>query len=363
MVVGTGADTASAETIPVRPYLFGNIGVGATIPGDPSSELCVINADDANANPLDGIQPTYGGLINGAPGGPPGALNVTFTAQDFATVLPSCVPTVISLETAPGVPVSPTKCTGTCVLDAVAPKTGGTLQISTISHTPPGIQATALTKIRVNLSAGQTVKTPGGALLIGGSLTGPGNADFQLKIAKATTKSQLDYLSCSDEMYVIDRNNNDDNPKSGGPTATPIDSVDPLDPEVGDPGTYLATIRGCAQVETTVAGKPVTTKILVTGNGASSVDFLSTSTTNPQTWDNTRGKVCSAAKYEINTDPLLKLKDIDSSRVLICKGQYGEVIPFSIDVREWIEDAPGEPDPFGLLHPGAPNEILATTFS
>jgi len=353
LTFGAAASAASAETISVRPYLFGNIGVGSTAPGDPSSELCLVVADDANTGTPQ-IDPTYGGLINGSPGGGAGELNVHFFKQDFATQLPTCVPTSIALETVPA---------STIAIDNAAPKTGGTLQISTIANTPPGIQAVAFTKIRVHLSGGQTVKAPSGAVLDAGSLTGPGTADFTLKAASTTTKSLLDQASCSDEQFVIDTTVNDSNPKSGAPTATPIDSTDPLDPEVGDPGTYVATIRGCAQQDTTVPGKAVTTKIAVTGNGASSVDFLASSTTNPATWDTSRGKSCGAAKYALGTPTPNSVVDVDVSRVLICKGEYGEVIPFSIDVREWIDNTPGQKDHFGLLHPGLPEEILTTTFA
>jgi hypothetical protein len=345
MTLGIMAEAATAEIIPVRPYLFGNIGVGSTDPGDPASELCVVVADDP---------PAYNGKINGVDQ-PGNDLDVGFFKQDFLTTLPTCVPTSINLETVPA---------STIGINNDAPgKTGGTLQISTIANTPPGIQAVAFTKIRVHLSAGQVVKVPSGAVHEAGSLTGPGTADFTLKAASTTTKSQLDQEACSDDMFVIDTTNNDINPKSGAPTATPWDSVDPLDPEVGDPDTYVATIRGCAQKDITVPGKAVTTKILVTGDGPSSVDFLQSSTTNPATWDTTRGKSCSAAKYELNSDPLLKIPDIDITRVLICKGEYGEVIPFSIDVREWISNTPGQADFFGLLHPGLPEEILAHTFA
>jgi hypothetical protein len=359
MVVGIGAEAASAESIAVRPYLFGNIGVGTTIPGDPATELCLVTADDP---------PTYGGLINGAPGGGPGQLNVTITAQDFLTLLPTCVPTNIALDTDPLLTIG---------ANSTSPNGGGSLQIATISNTPPGIQAVAFTKIRVNLSNNQSVKLPSGAFQSatpGGDLAsstctvavacpGGGVVQMTLKEASTTTKSLLDPFSCADEQYIVNRNLNDDNPKSGAPTATPIDSTDPLDPEVGDAGTYVATFRNCAQQDTTTAGKTVKTKILVTGDGASSVDFVQSSTTNPATWDTTRGKVCTAAKYQINTDVALKIADIDSSRVLICKGEYGEVIPFSIDVREWVDNTPGQLDTYGLLHPGAPEEILAFTFT
>jgi hypothetical protein len=339
---GLGASTASAETIAVRPYLFGNIGVGSTVPGDPDTELCLVTADDPT---------TYGGKVNGVTvPARTGQLNITITAQDFVTLLPTCVSTSINLETVPA---------STIGIDAIAPKTGGTLQISTISNTPPGIQAIAFTKIRVHLSAGQVAKLPALSTLNAGSLTGPGFADITLKAASTTTKSLLDLTSCSDDQYVIDTLNNDPNPKSLAPVATPIDSTEPGDPEVGDPGTYVATIRGCAQQDTTVAGKAVTTKILVTGDGASSVDFLQSSTTNPATWDTTRGKLCAANKYAVNT----VTPDVDATRTITCKGEYGEVIPFSIDVREWISNTPGQLDEFGLLHPGAPEEILAFTFT
>jgi hypothetical protein len=345
---GLGASTASAETINVRPYLFGNIGVGSTVPGDPDTELCLVNPDAPT---------TYGGKVNGVVvPGRAGQLNITITAQDFVTLLPTCVSTLISLETVPA---------STIAIDNIAPKTGGTLQISTISNTPPGIQAVALTQIRVHIAAGQSVKLPSGAVQMPGSTcdasvvcAGGGFVNMQLKAASTTTKSLLNTSSCSDEQYVIDTTNNDTNLKSGAPTATPIDSTEPGDPAVGDAGTYVATLRGCAQQDTTTPGKAVTTKILVTGNGASSVDFLQSSTTNPATWDTTRGKVCSANKYAVNT----VTPDIDASRSLTCKGEYGEVIPFSIDVREWISNTPGQLDEYGLLHPGAPEEILSTTF-
>jgi hypothetical protein len=284
-------------------------------------------------------------------------LNVTIVAQDLTTNLPTCVPTNIALQRDDATTVA-----------VQGTKPGGSLSIGTIANTPPGIAATATTRIRVHLDNLQVAKLPSGATLAGGSLTGPGTADINLKPANTTTKSQLDLAACSDESYVINTANNDDS-KSGGPTASAWDSTDhttsdgdPADPSPGDPGTYLATIRGCAQVDTTVPSKVSVTKISITGAGASSIDFLQSSTDQPRTWDTSRGKSCSAAKTAPNTT-VVDANSVDYSRVLICKGDYGPQIPFSIDVRGWTEGTPTQKDPYGLLNPGPPVELIAHTFS
>jgi len=387
MVVGIGASAANAVvTLNLHPYIFGYIGVGATAPGDPDSELCIVRAAgviDPEEDPG-----TYGGLINGEPDGDPGDLNIEYWNQAFLDntagtpeMQDSCVLTPVQIKT-----VDPVGTTGTQGINTTAVgKHGGTMQISFTNKIQPGIKALALTRIRVTAASGQIVKPPGGSydpvpydetadFVLATGFTGPGTKDFILKPVATVTKPKLLFSACADNQFVIDPTEmvsgkqTEDGPPyaiaGDSPRAWPVDSenddaVTLLDALAGD--GYLATIRECAQDESaSLDSKASTTKISVTGAGETKVDFLESSTTNPQTWDNTRGKACSAAKYLLNTDPLLKTPDLTKSRALICKGDYGPVIPFSIGVRS--EDPAHPEDPFGLLHPNGPVNMLTHTF-
>ena len=345
---GLGVGTAAAAvTIPVRPYVFGSIGVGSTNPGDPENTLCLVFADDPTS---------YGGLINGAPGGAPGELNVTLLdGEEFAAgntvVVPTCVPTQISVATDDA---------ATFGQPGVNPaKPGGKLTVGLISSLQPGLQATGQTTLRVNYDGanGQYVKLPAKAAVVGGALTGADHVDLKMKPFLIKTKPALDATACSDNQYVVDTNDIVDEPRMPSPRAWPIDSTDPAAKHVGDSGTYVATIRVCAQLETSVPGKTVKNVIIIVGAGDTSVEFLGSSTVNPQTWDTTRGKVCKTVKTAGDFGDVL-----DSSRILQCKGNYGDPIPFGIDVRNWIDDTPGELDTYGLNHPGNPVETLSFTF-
>jgi hypothetical protein len=335
LALSTAATAAGAVSISVRPYALGVLGIGSTAPGDPASELCVIIADTPE---------TYGGLVNGSPGGPAGDLNVSFFAQDLATQVATCVPTPISVDTV--------------AVDNVATEStkpghpGGTMQIATTSSVQPGILATAGTIIDVTYDSGVTIKTPGGAVLLSGSVDNPSGdtARFSLKPTVTKTKALLDTGACSDNQYFIDANT-PDGTKFNAPKAIAID--DPAAPTLGDAGYYVATMRNCAEQNTSFPGKETKTKIKVTGVGNVSVDFVKATTANPQTWDTTRGK-CKGVKVAGTFGDVTQ-----SSRVIQCKGDYGEVIPFTLDVRTW---ATGVHDTYGVFHPGAPTNLLTHSF-
>jgi len=339
-----GATAAGASThIDVRPYL-GTIGIGSTVPGDPDSVLCLVFQD--------GASPVYGGKINGSVvSGRTGELNIQFKAQDLVTILPSCVSTPISIDTVDATNL---------VIPGTKPHTA-TLQISTQATVQPGISAKATTSVRVHYSAGQVIKLPTGATVTGGALSGGSSVDLALKQVDTTTKSSLNLAACSESQYLVDTNTPDLS-KSNGPKATALDLVSPFSttPKLGDAGVYVATMRGCAQNTTATPGKAATTKIAVSGAaGAVSVDFLNSSTDNPRVWDTTRGGTCSTAKTagDFGATALLE------SRVLICKGDYGDEIPLSLIVRNWLASGSGFKDSFGIIHPGPPVEILTGSVS
>lgn len=344
-----GSAAGAVVTINVRPYALTVISIGATDPGDPASVLCLVTPD----NPT-----TYGGKINGVVvGGHAGELNIHLFKQDLTTQVATCVPTSIQVTT-----VDPVGTAGTQVIDNAPPKTGGTLQITTAASVQPGIAATSVTTINVNLSAGQVASLPAGAFLASGSLTGPGTAVMGLKPTAVATKAQLNTAACSDKQYLIDTNQHD----QGGIAPRAFEIGQPLGsvpggvtlPTQGSAGVYVATIRGCAELDVSVPGKAVTTKIKVTGNGASSVQFVKAATINPQVWDTTRGSSCSAVKVA----GTFGVTAADSSRVIACKGAYGDPIPLALDVRTWIPNVAGQLDPYGLLHPGTPTTILSGSF-
>jgi len=354
MASGAGAVTS----IDVRPYLNDTVGIGATDPGNPGSVLCLVFQD--------GAVPTYGGKVNGSVvAGRTGELNVTFTNQSFAQVA-SCVSTAINISTVDATNIA---------VQATAPKTGGTLQISTIASVQPGISATATTQVRVNYAAGQVVKAPSGAIVIGGALSGDTHVDFSLKPVATITKASLNLTACSDNQYLIDSNTPDGNIKSNAPKATKLDLVTPFSttPKLGDAGVYVATIRDCAENTATVPGKASTTKILLTGPGAANVQFLKSSTDNPSVWDTTFGTSCATVKTAGTFGTGLQ-----SSRVMQCKGNYGAPIPLSLTVRGWVASGAGFKDSYGVgntdadgagptpavaIHAAPPVTILSHTFT
>ena len=338
---------AGATTINVRPYALSVISIGSTAPGDPASTLCLVTPD----NPT-----TYGGKINGVvAGGHAGELNIHLFEQDLTTQVATCVPTSIQVSTDDPNNIGIQSAT----------KPGGTLQISTAASVQPGILAASTTTVDVHYSAGQVVKVPGGGSLVSGTLDNPagGVARMTFKPVTVKTKSLLDTAACSDNQYLVDTNQ-PDGTKFNAPRAfeigEPLGSVPPgvTLPSQGDPGVYVATIRGCAQQDVVTAGKPVKVKISVAGAGTASVDFVQSNTIDPQTWDTTRGKTCSGSKTAGTFGD-----GLSSSRVLTCKGDYGDPIPLALDVRGWVPNTPGQLDPYGLLHPAPPVQILSYTFS
>jgi hypothetical protein len=348
--VGIGS-AAGATTIPVRPYALVVISIGSTAPGDASSELCLVTPDNPNA---------YGGKINGAVApGHTGELNIHLYKQDLATTVPTCVPTDINVSTNDPANLG-IQCTK-------AGCHGGTLSLSSAASVQPGILATSATTVAVTLASGQSMKLPSGAVQVGSdSLTGPSTVTMILKPTVVATKALLT-TACSDKQYLVDTNQNDGS-KSNGPRAFEIGQPLSSDaanagatlPSQGDAGVYVATIRTCAEDDNTVPGKPVTTKIAITGAGTASVAFVKAATINPQLWDGTRGKTCGAVKTastEFGTDTL------DASRILSCKGDYGDGIPLALDVRGWVPNTPGQLDPYGLLHPASPTTILSYNFT
>jgi hypothetical protein len=350
-VVGTATAADAVTTVDLRPYVFGVIGVGSTDPGGVDSKLCLVTADD----PI-----TYGGKVNGAGSGT--NLNVTLLdGEEFGlgntVTVPTCVSTSVQFatidSTGPGL--------GTVGIQGTKP--GGFLQVQATTSLQPGILATGITHLKVEYSAGQSVKLPTGASVVSGSLSNgglAGDVTLAMKPVLTASKPALNLAACSDEVYIIDPNDVVDPIKAPSPRAWSLDSTDPAAPDIANlavDGNYTATIRGCAQQEISVVGKPTTSKIAVIGSGAASVALVKAVTANPQTWDGTRGKSCGASKVAGTYGDIAQ-----SSRVLVCKGYYGDPIPFGIDVRNWVENTPGEADPYGLLHPGPEVTLLSHVF-
>ena len=338
-VMATGAGAQNQPDVNVRPYVNLSTpewGLGTTDPGNPGSVLCLVIPD----NPI-----AYQGKVNGTAASPFTALNVSLFSQALAPVT-TCVPTEITVKTAD-------------LTNIVIPSlTGGTLSVSTTTSLTPGIKALAVNTLRVHYAGGMTVKLPSGATVVGGALTGGSFVDLDMKAALTTTASVLDATACSDNQYLIDTNTPDQS-LSNGPTATKLNLVTPFStaPKLGDVGVYVATLRNCSQSQTPITGKPVTVKISVLGHGAVSASFIKSATINPQTWDTTRGATCAAVKYLVNTVTLSK----NVSRTLQCKGDFGAPIPLALDVRGFVTNAPGQSDPYGIVHPAAPSVLLTGT--
>jgi len=350
-VVGSATAAEAVVTVDLRPYVFGVIGVGATDPGAPGSKLCLVTADDP---------PTYGGKVNGVGSG--SNLNVTLLdGEEFAlgntVTVPTCEPTSVQFATVDA---------GTLGIQGTKP--GGVLQVTATTSLQPGILATGITWLRVDYGPGQSVKLPTGASVATslehpdpGALVGDDHVVLKMKPVITASKPSLNLSACSDEPYVIDPLDIVDSPKAPSPRAWALDSTDPEAKLIGDlaiDGTYTATIRSCAQNETVVVGKPTASKIAIIGAGTASVSLVKAVTAGPRVWDNTRGKSCGGVKTGGTYGDLAQ-----SSRVLSCKGYYGDPIDFGIDVRNWISNAPGEADPYGLLHPGPEVELLSFNFS
>jgi hypothetical protein len=388
MTVGLIAGPAQAadQTVNVRPYPFNAFSIGATAPGQANSELCLITVDNDGVN--------YGGEINDVVvGGRANELNIEFKTQAGATV-PTCVPTAIQFTI---------RETGTGITPVALPKHGGSYQVVTNTAVQAGILAKGSVVMRLKYSAGQVAKLPAGAALAPGetdTLNNPAGAevDFFTKEFTTKVKSNLDLNACSDNRYVIDAGNivdTTDLPPAPSPKAWAFDDTtnpwidaqgyDPND-TAGHPGiedTYPATIRTCAQNQDPVPGKDTAAKGSVTGAGNVKLWFIKAITSNPRTWDGTRGKTCGTVKTAgtlDNKDPIADTPldfstTYQASRVLVCKGNYGEQIPFGIDVRTWNPtpangDQGGGPshpnsthkDEIGILHPGAPTLMLDATF-
>jgi len=378
LVLGIGASAASAVvTVSVHPYATGLIGVGATDPGGPDSELCLVtNQDDP---------PTYTGNINGGVGPQGAALSLNITRKNQAgDNVSTCVLTPIEFKTDDAT---------TLFGDNVAPKTGGYIQLGTSTSVQSGISAVGQTRLQFDYGANMCTVLPAGAVIVSGTLcngANPGSVVLDMKPFVTATKSALT-TSCSDARYVVDYTFIVDAPTSptdndeGGPGKYPspkayafddpdnlfidADGYDPTDTTDHDPNpaldkvskpseTYPATMRSCAQSQTPVAGKVIKTKIAFTGNGTATIKFVKAVTAAPRTWDMTRGSKCGGIKVGGTFGGLP-----ESSRVMQCSGNFGKPIPFVIDVRNFLTDAGGgKTDPYGILHPGPVVTLTSATF-
>jgi hypothetical protein len=326
--------------VTLRSYGDGDTALGNTNPGSPNGEPCLIQA----ASPV-----AYGGLINGSPGGGPGQLNVLFTKTDQVTAVATCVPETNTFVT---------DAVTTIAANSPSPLGGGSVQIGATTSLHNGTQALRSTVVRIDYSSGQVVKLPTGAVILDGALSGGTYVVLQLKPLLTKTTSVLDLAACSDKQYIIDSTEIEDAPKANSPHAYEIGEPSTT-LSVGDPGTYVATIRNCAQSLTPVPGKLIKSKILVTGDGEVIVSLVKNIAANPQVWDPTRGLTCLAAKTNVDFTTDAK----SSSRILSCKGNYGEIMPFNIDERSSVGNTPGQLDTYGILHPAAPQALLVTDFS
>jgi len=326
-----GAHGASAATI--APYIgFTHGGViAASDPGIWDDITCLIAEDTGN--------PGNNGKINGVVvGGHAGELNVTIGGLTTPVVLSSCIPTGISL-------------TGSSTLTP-GTKPGGTFAVTTTAGVQGGVSALSITTIDVTLDTGQILKQPTGSNLVSGSLTGPGTVRLELKPVTIATKPVAAVpASCSDSIYVIDTGAHY---ASLFPKATEWDGT-----SNSAAGKYMATIRSCAGSNTPIVGKPLVTKLSVSGLGTVSASFFKAATVAPAVWDQTDGK-CSVVKAAPAngsnggagpTGNGFGSTDLDSGRVIQCKGAYGANIPFSLDVRAFGTN--GGQDPYGINHPAA----------
>jgi len=354
----------SNVSLPANPNGASDAAIGTTLPGDASSELCLVKVHDY-APGTNGIQAQSAGKVNGIVTNAATQVDVDITLQDFVTTSQTCTQTAIQVKT--------NDAANTGIQCIKAGCHGGTLSLSSAASVQPGIQAYSLTRIQVHLASGQSMKLPSGALQVGtDSLTGPSVVTMDLKPVLTVTKALLNTAACSDGQYLIDTTQNDGS-KSNGPRAFEIGQPLSLTaaiagahlPNQGDAGVYVATLRTCAESESVVDGKPVTTKIAITGAGTASIDFVKAGTANPQTWDTTRGKSCGPVKTGVTFPDAL-----DSSRILACKGDFGDAIPFTLDVRG-TAGAPRTDDKYGIEagtaglpnHTLAPVQVLTATFT
>jgi len=335
MFLIAGASAATAATTQIRPYIGFNpsAGIGATDPGVWDSETCIIG--------IDGDHPGNNGKINNVVvAGHSGELNVTYAGFTSGDPVPSCDPIDISLS-------------GTA---SVTPgtKPGGTLAVTTTAGIQAGVDAFSITTIDVSLAAGQSLKQPAGSTIVSGSLTGPGTVRLKLKITEVKSKGVAAVpASCTDEIHVVDTTQHDAklvpiSTKWDGSTIPPATS-------------YFATIRSCAGDPSPVAGKPVITKLAIAGDGAVSAAFVEAQTVNPKTWDQTMG-TCGTVKTAA-VGAHFGSTAADASRVIQCKGDFGSLIEFALDVRGQSSPTSGAPDPNGLTHPAGPLNLGGGTFS
>jgi len=345
-----GATHASAGTI--YPYLDLGFGftapnpidvatIGATNPGFPDSELCIVigvgsNGDISALTGSNGIgTATFNGKVNGSGSGT--HLDLHIVDQTLQTDLPACTQTQVGFDT-----------TGSAAVATPGKQKGAITSVVTASLTP-GIYASSITYFKVTMSAGVTLATPPAGFVQTSDPTiwkGP--------TLVASAKSSLNTLACQTDDKVVQLTQVDDAatnpvPKNSGTPFTydidtygtwPYDPAGPVNKGDVDPAfaahQNVASFNDCAQNTAPAPGKANKAKWSFTGTGTAQVDFLYAATLNPHTWDTTLGKC--------------KTSDLPEPRVLTCKGNYGLGIAFAIAARGTSGNAN---DPYGLLDHGA----------
>lgn len=368
MAVVGGVGTAHATQTTIYPFFDFSLGaatgdyllVGSTDPGNAGSELCLNGAANGSGALIDGTagktpaDANYSGKVNGSGSGT--LIDQLIVKQDFLTAVPACTGTEITHDDAG---------TTTAVTDAVKHK--GTITLVDTAAVQNGILAGSNTVIRVHKQSTQVVTLPGGSSAVApNNNAGAGSTvvDIKLKQQVVKVKSLLNTGACEDVDSVVTLTIADD--KNGNRTQE-INS-DPAESN-GATHTYSAanaatknviTIRECAQSDTVAAGKAISTKVNIVGAGVASADFMYALTSNPRTWDTTRGATCSDSKSTVTANghpsgeaPAAPAVPITGgARVFNCKGDYGQDIPFVIAVRGITNGTPDHPgkDPKGLVH-------------
>jgi hypothetical protein len=300
--------TLITDTTALSPYAivsanatYGTFGVGSTNPGQPDGELCLRVAIASNSS-LWLSQTDSGNLMNGG-----GTVVYQNLDQTLAPIGGTCTLNTTNL-THKGK-----------ITHSVSP---GTMTITFKADTlvDRGIQSGSSSNYLVTHAPGTTIGiTCDLANTCSQTAAGP-NATV-VTITRNTniiSKSKLDLLQCELEEHDVD--------PVAGPWAA----------ETAVTGTYVV----CAQTagQNKISGKNTTLTVTGTDNTPVSISFVQSVTSNIQLWDQTLG-TC-------------KIGDQDA-RVILCKGDWGDVVPLNVAVRDKAGVSGGAPygNPAGINDP------------
>jgi hypothetical protein len=297
---------------------YGTIGIGSTAPGDPAGETCLKFALDLGFN-MWTSDATNGDIFEAG-----GVVQYASVLDDFT---PNPDPCIVNAQNVSLTGKSLTNTT-TNTVDFT-----GISQVVNIDH---GIKASAQSFYLVDHPAGASIT----------SVSGVDFDPLTVNVSFTTLSATRKLVTVTPVLEVISKSKLD-NPNLYGPPCE-LQSID-RDPTTGAwaAETSISQVYSiCAQDNAiqTAAKSPKWSLHSSGGEGVTSLTWSSALTVGPSLWEQTLGKC--------------KLLDQDS-RVLQCKGDWGDALPFTISVRGGSTVTGGSPygnpagksDPEGITTP------------